>query len=212
MLRNPADYYKFNYMKVFDDREPEGIVQIIDNELVDLSTEDKKLSFIVDRLLDYRISWESVTAVYRKSISDKYHLEFIDTGKVFAEDLLFTMNYLLHTDSVYLICNYLYNYYTRENSLSTTYDHVTLLPRLFCLLRIFWTNISAFRRIRKNYYKIYFGLINYHVTHNLQNIDISALRSQIRDLSADKPFRKLGEKIKQDEELMEKLSEGRNWL
>ncbi|WP_022765622.1 glycosyltransferase family 2 protein [Butyrivibrio sp. XPD2006] len=212
MEKYPSDYYKFNYQKVYDDKEPERSPLIVENEALDISSEDAKLSFLTDRMLVYSVGWEAHTGVYKKSIIDRSGLEFTDTKEVFAEDLLFTMRYILRCNSVYLICNLLYMYYTREGSLSKSVDEKTMISRLFCLLNVLWEDIRDRETLKKNFYRIYFCVINFHVVYNLKDVDIDTLRNQIKEHSRQKPFNKLDRSVKRDDNLWQRIAEGRNWL
>ena len=212
MMKYSSDYYKFNYLKVFADREPKKGALIAENDMVCLSAEDAKIKFLTTRLLNYSIGWEVHTGIYKKSIIDKYNLKFIDTKKVFAEDLLFTMNYILHADNVYLICNFLYMYYTREGSLSNNYKNDSILPRLFNLLECFYGELKANAELKKNFYRIYFCIINFHVIYNLKDTEIERIQDQLRTLRSKRLFKKFDRKVRKDHNLCEQIARGRNWL
>jgi glycosyltransferase involved in cell wall biosynthesis len=209
---HPSDYYKFNYEKVFDNREPIKKALIVENDDVDISNAENKLVFLTEKVLVYSIGWEAHTGVYKKSIIDGADLRFTDTQKVFAEDMLFTMEYILHANSVYLICNFLYMYYTREGSLSVNADIGTILPRLFNLLHIFESDIEKCKILKKNFFRIYFHIINFHVKYNLKDIDIETLINQINELNKLKYYDRFNKLIKKDNALMGHVMYGRNWL
>ena len=212
ILKHPSDYYKFNYLKAFDDGRTLKNIFIIENDLVDISSEEAKLSFLTERLLTYYVGWEAPTGIYKKRIIDRYDLEFSDTRIVFAEDMLFSMKYILHAESVYLICNYLYMYYTRDGSLSMSSKVDSTLPRLFCLIKLFYDEVEPFSKMKRYFYRIYFSVINYHITHNLKDTDIEIVRRQIGILSSDRFFRKLNKKIGKDSILSGMIDKKRNWL
>ena len=160
----------------------------------------------------YAVGWEAPTGVYKRSIIEKYDLRFTDTQKVFAEDMLFTMEYILHSNSVYLICNFLYMYYTREGSLSINVDNRTILSRLFNLLEIFECDIKKNKILEKNFYKVYFHIINFHVKYNLREVDIESLSEEIKSLNAERHYKKFGKLIRRDGLLCSYIKYGRDWL
>ena len=209
---HPSDYYKFNYEKVLDNREPIKKPLIVENDVVDISNAENKLAFLTEKVLVYSIGWEAPTGVYKKSIIDGADLRFTDTQKVFAEDMLFTMEYILHANSVYLICNFLYMYYTREGSLSVNADTGTVLPRLFNLLHIFERDIEKCKILKKNFFKIYFHIINFHVKYNLRDVDIESLRNEIKELNSKRKYKKFSKLIRRDSKLCSYIKYGRDWL
>ena len=208
----PSDLYKFNYAKVYESPRIIKKAQIIENELLDISSEYNKLSFYTDKLITYSISWEVVTGVYKKSIIEKNELYFKDREEIYALDLLFSMEYILYSKSVYLICNFFYMYYTREGSLSLSVKDNTVLPRLYNLLDEFWDKVKHFKLLKKNYYKIYFLMINFHVIHNLRETNIAIIQKQIKDLNMNSRFRKYDKLIKRDSKLRNLIVSGREWL
>ena len=210
--KNPSEYYKFNYVKVFDDKEPIKKALIVENEAIDISNEEKKLKFLTDKILVYSVGWEAYTGVYKKSIIEKYDLKFTDTQKVFAEDMLFTLEYILRANSVYLICDFLYMYYTREGSLSISVDNRTILPRLFNLLEIFEYDIKKNKTLKKSFYKVYFYIINFHVKYNLRDVDIESLRNEIKSLNSKRQYKKFSKLIRRDNTLCSYIKYGRDWL
>ena len=210
--KHPSEYYKFNYEKVFDDRKPIRNALIVENEYIELAEEADRLSFLTDRVLVYSVGWEAHTGVYKKSLIDEYCIRFTDTKRVFAEDMLFTMEYILHVRNAYLICNFLYMYYTREGSLSINADNDTVLPRLYNLLGIFENEIRQYKVLRKNFFRVYFHIVNFHVKYNLKDVAIDTLIAQIKELDAAKKYSKFGKLIKKDRTLCGYIMYGRNWL
>ena len=206
-----ADFYKFNYIKTFDEREPEKRPIIIENEFVDLSFDEDKTNFYFERLLTYKVGWEVCTGIYKREILDKYDIKFVDTKKIFAEDLLFTMEYIIHAARGYLICNYLYYYFTRADSLITKADDLTILPRLFCLFENFRKQCKERKMIKKYDYMLFFQLIDYHVNHNLKNLEIGSIREQIGNLSGKRPYRQLIKAVKRHTDDL-KMTVKREWI
>ncbi len=210
--RHASDYYKFNYMKVYDSENFDRIPLILENEMVDISTEELRLSYLTDRLLNYHIGWEAHTGVYKKQLLDRYHIQFKDTKEVYAEDLLFTMEYILHSESIYLLCDCLYMYYTREGSLSLNVNNETVLPRLYNLLDVFLDDVKNNRVLKKNFYKIYFCIINFHVRYNLHEMDIESIRNQIKKLSSNSKYKLFRKLIRRDSLLCKNIVYGREWI
>ena len=210
--KHPADLYKFNYMKVFDSHSPDRNAKIVENELLDISSDENKMLFYCEKLLTYSIGWEVVTGIYKKSIIDSFGMKFYDRDTIYALDLLFSMEYILHARNIYLLCDFLYMYYTREGSLSLTVKSNTVLPRLFNLLDVFENEISNNKHLERYYYKIYFYIINFHVKYNLRDVDIESLRNEIKSLNSKRQYKKFSKLIRRDNTLCSYIKYGRDWL
>ena len=103
-------------------------------------------------------------------------------------------------------------YYTREGSLSINVDNRTILSRLFNLLEIFECDIKKNKILEKNFYKVYFHIINFHVKYNLREVDIESLSEEIKSLNAERHYKKFGKLIRRDGLLCSYIKYGRDWL
>ena len=73
--------------------------------------------FICNTFLNWKIAWSACTRVYKNKIIKKYHLNFADNRKIFAEDLYFSLVYYSHSRNCKVIEDCLYHYVLRNNSI-----------------------------------------------------------------------------------------------
>ncbi len=72
-------------------------------------------------LFEFNVIRSSCMHVFKKSIIDKLNLRFISERIVLNEDYLFVTSFILEANNYYCCKKYFYNYFNRENSLTTTY-------------------------------------------------------------------------------------------
>ncbi len=82
---------------------------------IDTSDDDKKLSFIRDKLLEYYVGYEVWNKIFRMSVIKDNKLEFIRDCHI-GEDLAFNIEYAYYANSISCIENRLYNYLIRSGS------------------------------------------------------------------------------------------------
>lgn len=73
------------------------------------------------RLFTFETIRSSCTHVFKRSMLKKYKIRFVSERIVINEDYLFIANCGCHIESYYWCDEIFYNYYTRENSLTTAY-------------------------------------------------------------------------------------------
>ena len=166
MKDEDADLYSYNAYKTDEQGNvKEKLLFSLENCSVGLYSEESRFRYYVDVLMQYKTGWEVWLRVFRRNIICKYNIRFQELTKVFAEDYLFTFQYLLHVKSIVQLCNFFYYYRQRRTSLIHSIDESNVLQRLL------WWAESAYDMVKKerlsyfkkNFYVIYFLLINYHL-------------------------------------------------
>lgn len=165
-----ADVYSFNAQKVdTDGRVTEKLLYAVEQEVTFLGDEKKKFDYYFNRLMQYQTGWEVCFRIFCRRIIAEHSLQFLPTRKVFAEDYLFTFQYLLYAQKADALCHILYNYRYREQSLMNSLEEKTMLKRLFC-----WAD-AGYEAVRKahlsyfcrHYDRLCFMLLNFHIQHKL---------------------------------------------
>ncbi|MDC7280503.1 glycosyltransferase [Butyrivibrio fibrisolvens] len=78
-------------------------------------TEESRLKFIRDNLLEYRVGYEVCFKLFKASIIKEYNLRFNDKCRI-GEDLAFNICYGFYADSIVCIEDRIYNYIIRSNT------------------------------------------------------------------------------------------------
>lgn len=197
ILEHPADLYGYNAQKVSQTDSgqliTERLLYVVEHETITFHSEKERFSFFFHRFMQYRTGWEVWSRIYRKSVIEAQKLRFFPTQEVFAEDYLFTFEYLLHADTIRLLCNIGYNYFQRESSLLGKLDLKTVLPRLENLGMCAYESVccAGLDQFKKNYDRLYFMLFNYHLQHLLSSLDEEEVRCFLWDRKRGKRHRRL---------------------
>lgn len=214
ICKSEADIYSFNARKVTEDsKEIELLLYSIENKIYNLKREEKKFWFYFEILLQYQIGWEACLKAFKREIILSHNIQFYPIREIFAEDYLFTYEYMLHVERFGALCNIFYNYRQRENSLIHTVDYSSVIPRLYHLAETAYdkTKKSGYKYLKREFYQIYFIIFHFHIKYLLKDVPLEQIREQIEELKKYKLHRKLIKKIQKDEFLMGML-EDRKWL
>lgn len=197
ILEHPADLYGYNAQKVSQTDSgqliTERLLYVVEHETITFHSEKERFSFFFHRFMQYQTGWEVWSRIYRKSVIEAQKLRFFPTQEVFAEDYLFTFEYLLNADTIRLLCNIGYNYFQRESSLLGKLDLKTVLPRLENLGMCAYESVccAGLDQFKKNYDRLYFMLFNYHLQHLLSSLDEEEVRCFLWDRKRGKRHRRL---------------------
>lgn len=82
-----------------------------------IDSEQKRVSFLIQDLMQGELGWNAWSRVYRRSIIDEHNLRFADNNKIFAEDLYFTLCYCVFANKIDVIGDCLYYYVQRTDSI-----------------------------------------------------------------------------------------------
>ena len=106
-----------------------------------ISSESEYLDFICDKF-EFYIGWSPCTRVFKADIIKQHGLYFVDRKEIFAEDLLFVLEYLLYVNKIKVVRNVMYNYamwegsYTVNNKETRINEFVNLCAEFRRYLRI----------------------------------------------------------------------------
>lgn len=184
-----ADLYRFNIQKTGEEgNQTEKLLFAVENSSVLFTDEADKFRYCFHKFLQYKTGWEVCGGIYRRDMVRRHHLRFADTKSVFAEDLLFTYQYLLHIDHIVQVCDVFYHYRQRETSLLHSALTESILDRLSVLGEFAYQTICRehMKYFRKNYYLLYFMLMNHHIEYKLAGVSDEDLRRMLRELNAHK--------------------------
>ena len=198
MRKAHGDVYVFQYYRTDENGENREEIYFRDTQLiVPLDEEKLFLSNLDERLLQYKDSWESTTRLLKRSIINEHQLEFKDTGKVFAEDLCFVIEYMMYCTSQVMLVNHLYCYRMRNTSIMNSLDQKTVMPRLLNLLEDNYKEAQKAnkRQTVKHFEIICFGVIRTHIK-KMTALSDDELRSEISSGTERKLIGKYIKKIK----------------
>ncbi|WP_022767888.1 glycosyltransferase family 2 protein [Butyrivibrio sp. NC2007] len=177
-----ADLYSFNAMRI--DREGNlfgKLVYAVENEHIRLKQAVDISEYIINNIATYTAGWEACFKCYRKRIIDEYKIRFIDTRQVFAEDLCFTLEYMLHVHSLYRICDMLYYYRLTPGSLIQNADRNTMLGRLYSLTEYIYEKCIVFNEpLAENYNRFFETLIVYHIIYKMKGYSDEMIEEQLQ--------------------------------
>lgn len=216
MKKTKADLYSFNARKVHEDdcHEAKKLLFMVENETISFINEEEKFQFFFHELMQYKIGWEVWMKVYKRSIIQKNHLRFVSTKKVFAEDYLFTFQYMLYVNKIVLLCNIFYNYFQREGSLLHSTVKESILPKLYWIGEIGYRTVcrERMRYFRKYYHKLYFMILDHHIQYSLQKLPNEVLERNLAKMSKHRLHCKWMKQIKKERNSYLEYMEIRTWL
>ena len=211
----PADMYRFNMCKIDENgRVIERLLYSVEYSDVFFRTEQDKFNFYLHRFMQYKMGWEVCGGIYRRKLVEKHGIRFVKTQEVFAEDYLFTFQYLLYVQKVRLLCEIFYNYVERSDSLMNTLQMDTVMPRLMKWgeYGYLYVKNEKLKFFIKNYEQLYFMLINYHVQYMLCAQPIEDIRACLRGESCTRKHKKWMKKLAKTKERWMKYMGTRIWL
>jgi len=116
--------------------------------------------------------WQACRSIFRRQIIEDHHIQFCDTCGNFAEDLGFTLEYLLYASRIIFIDEYLYYYYdVRQNSMMNKSKHVykvNEVNELSYYLKPIMTKVLSEEQ---------FSVIHHHILQN-QVVDLYSVNSK----------------------------------
>lgn len=189
----PADMYCYNMMKIDEcGNKIENGIYHCEYENILLRDDKEKLDYYVKRLITYRDSWEVIFRCYNGKIIREHNLKFSKCSDIFAEDLLFTMEYLLWVKRIQFLCDIFYQYRQVPESIMHTLDQRTILPRIINLIHTFYDKVKKEKNkyLVKNFSMICIGILDFHISHKMNEISIDEIREQIDFLKKQKLFKK----------------------
>ena len=129
-----------------------------------LGTEQEKLYFLIEKLLQHRVGWEAWNKIFRRDIIEKYHIRFEDNNRIFAEDQYFSICYCLHVSNVVSIPNRLYYYVQRDNSIMSHNRYKDNIGRISLLSQSVYNYIDC--SLECNWAKQYYPILHWQIINN----------------------------------------------
>lgn len=194
IMKYPADMYCYNMVKMHEDgcAYEKGIYHN-EHETVSVADEKLRFNYYVERLVRYSDSWEVIFRCFKKQIIDEHKLRFQKCSEIFAEDLAFTLQYVLWAEKIQMLCDIMYRYRQVPKSIMHTLDQRTILPRIIKLIKAFYEQVDKSKQkyIKKNFAQINMGILDFHISHKLNEMSIEEIKSQIDKEKTDKTYRQL---------------------
>ena len=189
MAKNDADLYTFNHNRI--DANGNFVAKrlyAVENTRLAFKSEAEMTKYICDEFLNYGLGWEAWGMIYKRSIIEENNISFQDTKDVFAEDLCFALQYLMHVNSIYVLCDLLYNYRIRPGSLLETLDSKSVLPRIYNLAEYIYTSGTITGSLKKSFSKLYRNMIDFHIKYNLENVSKEQIEEELRLLESSTKY------------------------
>ncbi len=181
------------------------------NDLIySFPNEKQRFDFYFEIMMQTVRVWGSA---YRRNIIEEYGLQFVDTEKVYSEDLLFNFQYILHARSVVYAKDVLYYYRKREGSLTDITGFEKRLIRTEYLAEIAYDTVLTedLPLFRSDFYRIYFKMMNRIIQRDAAGLSDEKVR-QVLDLLNSREFhRNCMEQIRGDANSLRKYTKGRLW-
>lgn len=160
--------------------------------------EKNRYSFIWHHFLQYKVGWEAWNYVYKRSIISNNHI-FFHEDILFAEDIPFTMEYMLYTDRLVKLPDILYNYRTQETSITQTRRAEEQFQGL--LTKNYNYMLESLRKKQrhcKDDIYLYVALLHYFISVYSQDIDSERMRELLlRDGKEPDVWKKITHNLKE---------------
>lgn len=215
MSEEDADLYSYNVYKTDEQGTvTEKLLFTPENRTVSFYNEKDRFVYVTEQLMQYKTGWEAWSRVFRRSIIEKNKLRFQNCAEVFAEDYLFTFQYLLFTQKVNQLCAVFYYYRQRANSLLHSVDKGSVLRRLYRWAEYAATTVkkNQLSYFRKHFSMIYFQLMNFHLQTMLADISQDELRNELRVLQGNRLHRKWIKQLEKCKDELRKEMRVIKWL
>lgn len=215
MREEVVDLYSYNAYKVGEQGKLiQKLIYVPENETVHFIREKDMFEYVTNRLMQYEIGWEVWSRAFRRNLIEEKKIRFRECSEVFAEDYLFTFQYMLCARRVKHLCSVFYFYRQRKGSLIHNINQNTVLERLFQ-----WAE-EAYRTVKKEklsyfaecYEVVYFRLLNHHIQYMLSDYSPENLKKDLRLLKEKRLHRKwIKRLVKRQNELWKEMKVTR-WL
>ncbi len=140
-------------------------------EIIDLD-EETRFDMLYKVVTWQTKGWQACRSIFKRQIIEDHHIQFCDTCGNFAEDLGFTLEYLLYATRIIFIDEYLYYYYdVRQNSMMNKSKHVykvNEVNKLSYYLKPIMTRVLSEEQ---------FSVIHHHIIQN-QVVDLYSAKSK----------------------------------
>ena len=158
-------------LKRISDNEQQSEDETLQLDVVDLSGE-KRFDLLYKVVTWQTKGWQACRSIFKRKIIEEHNIKFCDTCGNFAEDLGFTLEYLLYNSRIVFLDEYLYYYYdVRQNSMmnrSRKVYKINEVNELSYYLRPMMTKVISDEQ---------FSVIHHHIIMN-QVVDLYSANSK----------------------------------
>lgn len=183
--RKPADLYCFNAQKVSESGEAlEKLLFFVEYDTISFRREQELVQFFERRFLNYSTGWEVWSRIFRRDVIEQHQIRFQPISRVFAEDMLFSAQYLIYTKQIGMLCDLFYYYRQRGNSTVHMQNQETVLPRMYHLAEYFYELLRSEHRkqLLKSFGLFYFDLMNFQIQFSLENVPDVQIEQYLQQL------------------------------
>lgn len=214
--KTPAELYCFNSCKMCEDGTQSAgkLIFFPENDGVVFRTEKERYRYYIDKILHYQVGWEAWHCVFSRSLIEQHGLRFQPTQEVFAEDLLFNLQYALYVKNVEYICNILYFYRQRGSSLLGQKKLETILPRIQCLTERFYETVCREKRklFVRSFWELHFYVLNFQIQFTMKDVPEESLAGWLKQLESNPRFEEWSAPVRMRRTEYRKEMVNRPWL
>lgn len=139
--------------------------------------------------------WERV---FKREIIQKYNIRFISRDTVYAEDIMFILQYMMYVKKISVLSDVFYNYRVRNGSLT---DNIDKSSALLCLNTLAVTGYKDAESLNMNYfceeyYKLYFALFDNQISYLFGGQSVITTHRMLKKLNVNFLHRKWSKQIK----------------
>ena len=141
------------------------------NDSISFSSESDKASFIINELLDYRVSWNAWSKFYNRDIIEANDLRFEDNKKIFAEDMYFNLCYLPFVERIICLNKPMYHYLERSDSImgnETKKCNTDRFEKLTEAVRLFYDLSKETQFLLEYYPLIYYKVLQHAISQDIK--------------------------------------------
>ncbi|MCH5275274.1 MAG: glycosyltransferase [Lachnospiraceae bacterium] len=177
-----ADMVAFGYKRINGQGETVEEVRPEERSYT-LKTQEEKYDYFVHVLLQYGQCWEAWNRIYKGDIIREHQLRFVDNDRIFAEDLLFLLMYLMHARSIAGIGDLFYSYLIRESSIMDRKSKKCNTKQITELAKCFYAYLERenFHGCCMENYQVILGILLFNEGRNKAEEAIEAGLAPIRE-------------------------------
>ncbi|GFI47335.1 putative glycosyltransferase EpsJ [Lachnospiraceae bacterium] len=176
-----ADLLSFGFETVNENGNRRVLMEFTEGTFK-LESEEKTLKFIINQLFKYRVAWSVWSKVFSMSVIQKNNLRFVNNNIIFAEDILFTIMYILCCKEIKCVNKRYYHYLIRSDSIMNTVTDTKLneMIRLGRYLELY------IKDMRLNYiYDNYLYVFHLIIDNHLKSVNANSLLYTLGGISED---------------------------
>lgn len=176
------DMVSFNHYKVYERGRIEKSVHLEQAEYIKSNKMDNQL-FFLQKLLKYKLGWETCTRIFRREIINEYNIRFLEDINL-AEDLYFNLCYCAHSRKIFNLDKELY-YYRQHSESIMSYEKLRLnVDKMDLLGQAVLKHYCAYedcKDLLEIFPVIYFMLVDHVIRRykNLKHLAIKEIRKAI---------------------------------